>query len=240
MDKASLVGSIAWWDRARIVFGVIAALGTVSVIAIQIWLMKLNGSMSVIKDAEAEENRRQMASLTTRSQEAEARIADAGREIAIAQRSAAEADARAQESKKIAEGERLARVKIEERMAPRRLVHPERLVAALAPFKNDGSTDERLTIDWAENQETFAQVVLHTVFQAVHWGVQAGGPNISLPSGATLYVAPDASDVTRKRAQALADGLRAAGMSDLVGPTSGSPTTINGPDSKIKLMVGAR
>ncbi len=125
-------------------------------------------------------------------------------------------------------------------MAPRRLLHPERLVAALALFRNDGSTDERLTIEWAENQDTFAQVVGRTVFQAVHWGVQVGGPNISLPSGATLYVAPDASDITKKRAQALADGLRAAGMSDLDGPMSGAPTTAVGPDSKIKLMIGAR
>lgn len=83
-------------------------------------------------------------------------------------------------------------------MAPRRLVHPELLVVALAPFRNDGGTDERLTTEWAENQETFAEVVARTVFQAVHWAVQTGGPNISVPSGATLHVALDASDITKE------------------------------------------
>lgn len=52
MDKASLVRSIASYDKLRLALGVFAAISAMFVIAIQIWLLKLNADLNVIKDAE--------------------------------------------------------------------------------------------------------------------------------------------------------------------------------------------
>ncbi len=73
-------------------------------IAIQIWLLKLNGDLVVIKDAEAAENKRLVAVATARAEEAAANVANATRDIEVARREAAEANARAAEANRIAEG----------------------------------------------------------------------------------------------------------------------------------------
>jgi hypothetical protein len=158
---------------------------------------------------------------------------------ALAQeRATAEANARAEEAKELAEKERLARVQIEERMRPRALTHPDLLVSAISAFSD---TSQAIFIGCDADQQPIASAIQRTIFQSVHWHlVMNWSEQTRLPPGMTLYVAPDATPRDEKVAEALVAGLRAAGATDLEGPALGVPSVQAGANAKIALMIGAK
>jgi hypothetical protein len=235
VDKSSLVRAIASYDRARLAFGVLAAVSTVFVIAIQIWLLKLNADLSVIKDREANENKRQFALLTARTEEATRDIEVARREAAEANERAATANERAGEANEAAERERLERIKIEERMRPRVLGRPELVAAAIAPFP-----EQRLSIECDSDQQPIAMQIIAAVRQHWHNLGMGHSEQVRLVPGIVLFVAPDAAEQTKEAAGALAAGLRAAGIADLEGPVLGAAGMQSAANAPITMRIGAR
>ncbi len=144
MDKDALVSAIASYDKWRLGFGVVTAFSAVIVIAIQIRVLKLNGDLSLIKDTEAAENKRRLALITARAEEAVASAANATRDIEIARAESAEATLRAADSNRQAaeaqeraaeanergaQAERAAaeaQLQLEQFKAPRRLTDEQR------------------------------------------------------------------------------------------------------------------
>ncbi|HEV3193980.1 MAG TPA: hypothetical protein VGY54_25920, partial [Polyangiaceae bacterium] len=182
VDKTALIGQIAFFDVARLVFGVVAAFGTASVIAIQIWLAKLNAGLNVIKDAEAAGNRKQLAEYALAIEEARA--------------SAAEANEKA-------EAERLERVKIEKRLAPRSLTDIIALVGTLRPFAGTAvlivypPEPEPAALGHSIDTALTAAGILCNVQTLTGMGVAV--------SGIVVTVAPRATENERRASIAIAD-----------------------------------
>lgn len=166
------------------------------------------------------------------------RAADDGHAL-VQERLTAEANARAEEAKELAEKERLARVKLEERIKPRVLDHPDLLVSAISAFPDN---TQHMFIECDSDQQPITHEISSAIFQSVHWAV---GWTYSeqarrLPPGMKLYVAPDATARDKEVAGALLNGLRAAGVTDLEGPVIGVPSVNAGANAKITLMIGAK
>jgi len=164
-----------------------------------------------------------------RERYADERISKNETDTAHANERAAEANDRAAQAD-------LARAKLEDRMKPRSLARPDLLQSAVSTF-----TNETLFIWCDTDQQPFAFQIWGAV-RSAHW--TRGGIGHSegqrLPPGLTLYVSPDAPQHTTDAAQALADGLRAAGATDLDGPLRGSPSSQPAANSEIVLKIGAR
>ncbi len=85
-------------------------------------------------NARAEEARADASQSLATAKQAEANLAGANSRAEEAKAASAEANARAAEANKIAEGERLARVKIEEKLAPRSIT-PEQIAGLSTRLK---------------------------------------------------------------------------------------------------------
>ncbi|MGH7296182.1 MAG: hypothetical protein ACRELB_14670 [Polyangiaceae bacterium] len=127
---------------------------------------------------------------------------------------------------------------LEEHMRPRELTDPKLLASAVTPF---ASQYEGLFIKCEANQRPIANDIRRTVFSAAHWRLAMDcQEGYRLPPGVILFVGSDASEHTIEAAAALADGLRAAGVTDLVGPVKQHDPLLNANDSKIALTIGAK
>jgi hypothetical protein len=111
--------------------------------------------------------RRDASNAQVAAKEAKARIADADAR-------AKEADARAAEANQKAEKERLARLKIEERFAPRRFTAQQEaeIIAALAPFAGQKITVLRTSND---SEEWGFEVALADLLSKARWTVRLDG-----------------------------------------------------------------
>jgi ABC-type multidrug transport system fused ATPase/permease subunit len=220
VDKATLVRAIASYDKWRLTFGVVAAMSAVFVIAIQIRLLKLNADLSAIKDTEGEENTRKLASVNARAEEAVASAANAVRDTEVARREAAEANERAAKANEVAEGERLARVKIEERIAPR-VLSPAQLAdikTRVQPFAS-GATKVAFLAP-ADSEPAHLGKPLLDMLRSAGWMVSnLWGHNIARAVGGILVeVSADASDETKKAAFAFVSAIRAVSSFIVLGP----------------------
>jgi hypothetical protein len=130
-------------------------------------------------DQEAEIARLRNESATTQLQTAKAnegaaealrQAANAEENLGNARKDAALANERAAEANKIAEGERLARLKIEEKLAPRRLneAQQERIEAKLRPFAN---TPYELAVNPVPEAIDLLSTV-DSVLRAAGWGAK--------------------------------------------------------------------
>jgi hypothetical protein len=149
----------------------------------------------------------------------------------------AEANARAEEARALAETERLERVRLEDRIRPRTITRPDLLAASVSAFH---SLTRQLSIECDSDQLPIANTIMSTIHAAAGWGVGEGwSEDRRLPPGMVLYVASNADATDWEIARALARGLVAAGAADLEGPVTGHPTDV-ADVYKIVLMIGAK
>jgi len=153
----------------------------------------------------------EIAQLTKDSHQAQARIAEAQANMADAQAKAAEAN-------RIAEEERLARIKIEQRLAPRTLTieQQQRIVDKIKPFGRQdyspGVTNQTEAIEFLRMMERILQVVgWHRNFIPIA-DINLGEASLINASGIEVQVAPKYLDDLRSVATALASALQGEGI----------------------------
>lgn len=200
-----------WIERAKTISVFFVAIGVVGEF-LGDWMDKPH--VRIIEAARGEE----LARLQTESDSARARIAQAQVQIADAHKEAAAANAHAAEANRIAEGERLARVKIEERMAPRRLTieQQQRVIAQITPFGRQsyspGVTNQTEAIDFLR--------VMERVFQSAGWhksfvqiaDINVGDASLINCSGVEIQIADRYVTELRPAASALTAALQAEGI----------------------------
>ena len=226
-----------WWDTALILSLGIAALAAVIV------LIATAGSIIAHKrEAETSANDLERYKVATAENVAKAheRTASLENEASQARASIAEANAQAAEAVRTAEGERLARVKLEVRLAPRRLSQEEQnaLADKLAAFK-----DIRATVTAAPStpeSEMFSRWLAAPLKQA-GWNVEIlpGSPTaiVLFPQGVIIrygvHASPEAMPPS-PAAEQLASELNALGIA-----ASALPGEI-GPATHIEIVVSSK
>jgi hypothetical protein len=158
--------------------------------------------------------------------------------VAEANARAAEANARAAEANEKAEQERLARVKIEQRLADRVLTDAqvEAIADKLKPFAGQ---EYRVTTYW-DLKEPLA------LANRIHQSLTRAGWKYSKPEGATalfsgiggvqVYVHPDANEVVQAAATALVSALTAEDIETDMRQQNAP----NNPDIKLYVNVGTK
>jgi hypothetical protein len=160
---------------------------------------------------------------------------------------AAEANARAAEANVKAEAERLARIKIEERLADRKLTPAQmkELTEKLGRFSG-----QKLNIVAVSNDPEIVRITnaLITAVREANWIFETGvgGSGGRAVYGILIEVDRDADEITRAAAQALAVALTDQNLVT-VGPMPSDPNAMAGSffgkilrDAKLRLTVGRK
>jgi hypothetical protein len=172
MDKSELEALLARIDIWLLIFGAIVVVGVAgeSYFGVRHWwnsrkLQALQNAENLVQQGEIERLRSESASIRS--------------DTAKAIERAAHAEQQAAESNKIAEQERLARVKIEERLAPRRIGPKEHaaLVSALKPYR--GAVVEVTKLGDLEAGQ-FADDIVSVLTEA-GWNVQSNFVGVYSP-----------------------------------------------------------
>jgi hypothetical protein len=262
--------SADWWNKWYLILGA----GTVIVTALAGGTAAYFQYVAVVKarllaDAEAELGRLrekdkdlQIADARARAGNAEAHLAEANERTALARREAAEASAKAEGfrldiananeraagANRIAESERLARVQLEIRLAPRTLTAEQhgQLVAMLSPFAKTAVAVIRFG-DTQEVQNIGSSVA--NCLRKAGWTVNlstalGGGGNVT---GMLIGVRANSDQKTQRAAVALISGLTSIGISaapwDFVQLAVEKITRIGdtgGADNPIRVFIGAK
>jgi hypothetical protein len=140
-------------------------------------------------------------------------------QIAITQRQAAEANLRAAGANKIAEEERLARVKLETRLAPRSLKgeSQESVAGAIRQF-----APQPFDILWYSDDPDSANLAsdLYVTFQRAGWVLDRSNEGLGLggSTGVVIEFAPSKEDVLGPACDALASALQKEGIAATTRP----------------------
>jgi hypothetical protein len=209
VPRPALEALVSKLEVRALIFGVIVAIGVAgeSVYRIRLWWN--NRKLQALVLAESERQRAQIASLSHDTAQANAHAADAN---------------------KVAEQERLARLQLEQRLAPRTLTVTQgvELVAALRKFTNQKYVfvtyqDDREAIGFAEQ--------INAVLQAAGWQIERskGFLAFRLELGLSVMIDPNATEQTWNAAKAFEDPFTKKGIPTTEKKTdvsTGEPETI--------------
>jgi hypothetical protein len=204
-EREAIIAFVDSLDKWAILCGILVALGVVgeSIVGYLHWTK--GNRLHVLEEAERLNQQKAVEAARADAAKAAAEVADATRGIEEAKRGAAEANARAAEANQKAEEERLARVKIEERLAPRTLTAAD--VAALersvAPF---AGTEISLQVANGDEPTKLANSIIRAL-EAAHWKMSVLQCDTGGDSGIVVEVVPDADDGAKAAAHALVVGL---------------------------------
>jgi hypothetical protein len=224
MDKRALVSAIEALDMWVIGFGVIVALGVTGEAVAGFLHWRWGNQLRVIQD---EENRAQQKDIDT------------------ARLDAARAAERAAEANRIAEEERLARVKIEERMAPRSL-SPEQRSILVGQLKSLGR--QNIAIVCSPDPEPLGICsALMAALKDAGWTTSVASPiavGASIISGMLVEAGPNADDDALSAAGMLVSALNSAGLA-VSGPAPfrAHPSAYQGAiakEARITLTIGPK
>lgn len=196
----SLSGSVRWWNNAYLVL---------------LALIFISSAFVVLKNNEYNRAQKKLANAKDRSVRLELKEKDD--QIATTQRQAAEANLRAAGANKIAEQERLARVKLEARLAPRTLEgeSQEDVVNAIKPF-----APQAFDILWYTDNSDSQDLAndLYDALQEAGWVLESS--NSALGFGVVLGVviefAPSRANAYGPACNALASALKKEGIDAIV------------------------
>lgn len=159
-------------------------------------------------------------------------------EIAKANARAAEAAKEAARLNKLAEEERLARVKIEQHLADRQLTdgQAEKIATKLRPFSGQ---EYDVTTFWDLKEPLALANRVHSILILAKWNYikpENGGLLLGGVAGVQVYVHPEAADKTKKAADALVKILNEQNIDSVLKNINdpGHPT------NKISLNVGTK
>ena len=223
----SLEGWLVWVNRVYFAAGGVAALATAATVVAGLAQSRLNDKISERKDRELAEFR--LASEAT---------------VAELQKQTAQANQKAEE-------DRLARMKIEQRLAPRSLDEKQKdaIRTMVAPFSGT-SLDVIACGDTREIGNLIASIT--GVLQAAGWKVRVwaamGGAGLSV-AGVPIQTQVGSDPLDNRAANAVVAALRASGIeSGIVEPFNGTdvPMALTGPVwdqstvAKVRMLVGSK
>lgn len=161
-------------------------------------------------------------------------------EIAKAHDRAAQAGKEAARLNKLAEEEKLARLKIEARLADRQLTDKQIAIIASKLRSFAGQEFQLTTYSQLTETKAFADRIQSALSRA-GWKFIAPDPSASLlagTAGVNLYVHPEASELTQKAAKAFVAALTEHGVDATLMPPD---LTLSGtPTNKIDVCVGTK
>jgi hypothetical protein len=195
MSKDELEASLAILDFLIQVFAVLVAVGIVGEVGFGVRHWVLNRRLQALQHSEDQERQTEIARLN--------------KEAGDARRSAGDAIERAAEANKIAEEERLARLKIEERLAPRRLTAEQiqHLQERLRRFSGQPIQISYLVGD-VESQAYASEFA--AALGSIGWAVGTGLPSMFNFAGIAVRV-QDSTDVP-EAAEGLAEAIEGLGI----------------------------
>jgi hypothetical protein len=166
---------------------------------------------------------RRAAKISKRLQQiSDERVALAERASAESNQKASEAVARAAEANEIAEGERLARVRLEKELAWRTLTDEQRIKFVLATKQFSGQPFDIVTYqDDAEAMYFSADLVRLLRGAGWQYEKQQGFLAFSLEMGVSVETAPSKADALAPAAKALTDTLNEFGIQAKIGVRDG-------------------
>lgn len=190
--EASIHSAETW----VIIFGVVVAIGIVGEVGFGLRTFFLNKKFRIEQRAEEQRSREEIARLTAETAKARKDAAEAEAHSAEANKTAAEANEKAAKANEAAERERLARVKIEQAMAHRRLLPAAQaaLAAKLRKFAGQKIAVEPLSQDIEVQRITEELVVALTGPGGAGWivasrsGLQIGGTAVSGIAVSTIKI----------------------------------------------------
>jgi hypothetical protein len=209
----------AWWqDAANIALIGALVIGVIAT-ALVVWMGNVKEEYLrrdlAVTNARAEEAKADASQSLAAAKQAESNLAGANARAEEAKAESAEANARAAEANKIAEGERLARVKIEERLAPRSITQKQidGLSKRLKPYS--GISIDILQIGESPEITNFRSLLENPL--------RAAGLNLFSSTavgsgsfiGLSVGVLADASESDKAAASALLSALNAEGIAAL-------------------------
>ncbi len=208
--------------------------------AISFWFVAVGAALAFVGAVASVPARRTNRRLAREKEEI------ARREKHSTDRAIAEANARAAEANQKAEEERLARIQIEQRLAPRILGNAdlEDLLRQLSKFA--GQAIDVFAYD--QNREVVGIASpLIAALKAARWSVLVEtGAEGRVVSGMLVEVSSDASPASHDAANALVSALRSKGLT-VAGPTPKTPSLnlmsigpANFDKAPVKLTIGAK
>lgn len=216
MMKEQLESSLALLETLIQIFAVLVAIGIVGEVGFGVRHWILNRRLQSLQRSEDQERQHEIARLNKEAGDARQSAGDAIERAAAAQERAAEANKKAEE-------ERLARLKIEERLAPRRMTAEQirHLQERLGQFSGQPVRISYLIGD-VESQAYGSQFT--EVLTSIGWQVASGLPSMFNFAGIAIG-AQDTTDVP-EAAEAMAKALETAGIT--VQRTRSSGMEVNG------------
>lgn len=232
MGKAELESAISSLETWIQLFGILVAIGIVGEVGVGVrhWIL----------------NRRLQAVLRSEDVERETEIARLNKEAGDARKAAGDAVERAAEANKRTEDERLARVKIEERLAPRSLSQHQQaeMIAKLGPLA--GRTIDLFKYP-NDAESTGIAEQIDQVLMAAGWMTRGFQPMVSpgRPISGILIETDPSDETSANAASVLMLTLLAAGLV-VQPPVSSLPNVPTGyfgsgrPDATIRLTIGKK
>lgn len=231
MNKPELESALSVLDTLILISGVLVAVGILGEVGFGLRHWALNRRLRALQQVEEMGHQTELARLATESAKASRDAEEARKDTAAWSARIAEAEARAAEANKKAEEERLARVRIEERLAPTRRLSPEQqqsLVGRLKSFAGERFWVITETNDWDRGSEQvrFSEQLSATLV-AAGWTQDSrrfSDQNVGLPIFRRVTTRgveigyPNGSVDELRVAQALASGLAAANIDSVIAP----------------------
>jgi len=248
MNKDALeavLGTLGTWSH---IFTACVAIGVVGELVVGFWQAGANKRLHEIEALEALSLHKDTEQSRATAESARSEAAQASAHLADAHLEAARANERAAEANRIAEGERLARIKIEERLAPRRLTG-QQIVDLSRGLSSFSSTEIQVVFPPDAEPVGIAQPLL-AALQAARWSISTivGHDGARVVTGILVELKPDAEESTGNAAKALADGLRSQNLS-VAGPIAWQAMAMGGafqvsdpqlPNAKIRITIGSK
>ena len=197
MDKAELVTFIEALDRWAVICAVIVAVGVVGEGVVGYLHWTRGRRLHELEEAENLVQRQLVESARADATKAAAEVANATKGIAEAQLAAAQANERAAEANRLAEVERLARVKLEHHMTQRSLSSEQidAIAKAIAPFKGQQVSIVSIMgdADGDRYKRDFAIALRHGGWVFEDWSLEMQSVITPIPTGVQVTV--NATDV---------------------------------------------
>lgn len=214
MDRDAIIASMEHLETWAMVFTFLVAIGVAGEFFVGFKQRRLSKLLRVADDTHALAQEALVQAARADALKAAAEVASATFDIEDAKRAAAEANARAAEANQKAEEERLARVKIEERLAPRVLTQAD-VGSLVVKLKSFPGTQVAMFVANGNEPTALANTLMQAL-ETAGWKLSATQGDTGGDSGIVVELTDNADAEAGRAAQALADGL--SGILQTTGP----------------------
>ena len=250
MDKSSLETALSAWDFWREIFAMLVAIGIVGEVFCSWRYSARNRQLQSIQHIEDGKQQAAMGALQTEAEHARTNAESLKLDIAKANERASSAEEKAAKFNEIAERERLARIQLETRLAPR-FIPPEKVAEAIARLTRfSGQRIDIIRVGDTAEVANFARIV-EGILKAANWDIGGSWSTIGGVSGTGMGIgtSKDCDEKTESAAVELIMALAATGnecgrmpsfgIKDLPGALMG-PIWDSSKSAPIRMFIGQK